>query len=82
MPEIYDETYSDITGKTWKYSTAWSQQLWNARNKLEELKRFAEWIPAARVQDENVRCSRLRFTIYDLRFTIGEIAGRLKNRKS
>jgi len=25
VPEIYDETYSDITGKTWKYSTAWSQ---------------------------------------------------------
>ncbi|MCX6266086.1 MAG: hypothetical protein NTW16_01830 [Bacteroidetes bacterium] len=43
---------SVVTGKAWKYSTAWCQQLWNARNELEELKRFAEWLPLAEVHSE------------------------------
>jgi len=71
MPVIDDETYSDVTGKAWKYSTAWSQQLWNARNELEDLKRFAELIPVLRVQDENCQFQPPKLTVSATRDVLG-----------
>ncbi len=49
--------------KVWKYSTAWSMQLWDVKQILEDQKKWIEWIPVTGVPAEAIVVPPSKITV-------------------